>query len=120
MTARRFGQDHLRLLTLFAGIAAALAIYSQTQAFTWDEGFHLLTAQLIQGGKQPYLDFCFPQTPLNAYWNAAWMTLTGSGWRITHLMAALLSTGAAVLAGHFVFTRFPIASGDCPVQWPPH
>ena len=51
-------------------LAAALMLYAQTWAFTDDEGFHLLAAQLIKGGMRPYLDFCFPQTPLNAYWNA--------------------------------------------------
>jgi hypothetical protein len=97
-------------LWLSIAVTAGLALYSQTRAFTWDEGFHLLAAQLMQGGKQPYLDFCFPQTPLNAYWNAAWMALTGDGWRITHLMAALLSSGSVLLAAHFVWSRFPVAN----------
>ena len=26
---------------------------------------------MIRAGRRPYLDFCFPQTPLTAYWNAA-------------------------------------------------
>src|SRR5690349_445736 len=63
-------------------IAAALLVYSQTYAFAWDEGFHLLAAQLIAHGKRPYLDFLFAQTPLNAYWNAALMRLFGESWRI--------------------------------------
>ena len=88
-------------------VTVGLVVYSQTSAFTWDEGFHLLAAQLIQGGKRPYLDFCFPQTPLNAYWNAAWMTLTGGGWRVTHWAAALLSSGTVALAAHFIWSRFP-------------
>src|SRR5580698_9263833 len=59
------------LLLIAAGVlGAGLMIYSQTVAFTGDEGFHLLAAQLIDSGKRPYIDFCFPQTPLNAYWNA--------------------------------------------------
>src|ERR1035441_953555 len=53
-------------------LTAGLAVYAQTLAFAWDEGFHLLAAQLIKAGKTPYLDFFFPQAPLNAYWNAAW------------------------------------------------
>ncbi len=63
-----------RSFFLLCGVVAVLAtgllVYSQTQALAWDEGYHLLAAQLIQAGKRPYLDFCFPQTPLNAYWNA--------------------------------------------------
>ncbi|HMB35089.1 MAG TPA: hypothetical protein VKV41_13705, partial [Methylomirabilota bacterium] len=52
------------LLLLYA---AAFLVYSQTRAFAWDESYHLLAAQLILAGKTPYLDFCFPQSPLNAY-----------------------------------------------------
>ena len=90
-----------------AAIAVALLIYSQTQAFAWDEGFHLLAAQLIKGGKRPYLDFFFPQTPLNAYWNAGWMRIFGDSWRVVHAVAALATTGAVLLTADFVFTRFP-------------
>jgi len=88
---------------LFAGLLA----YSQTQALAWDEGYHLLAAQLIKGGKTPYLDFCFPQTPLNAYWNAGWMAMLGDSWRVVHGLAALLTAAAILLAAGFVLMRFP-------------
>lgn len=87
-------------------IAVGLLVYSQTMAFVWDEGFHLLTAQLIDAGKLPYIDFCFPQTPLNAYWNAAWMHFFGQSWRVTHVVAALLDAGCVFLITDFVFARF--------------
>ncbi|MGI9073122.1 MAG: hypothetical protein ACR2JB_17850 [Bryobacteraceae bacterium] len=77
-------------------------------AFSLDEGFHLLTAQLINRGKTPYLDFCFPQPPLNAYWNAAWMRTFGESWRIPHVLAALLVGGAVMLAADFTFSRFAV------------
>jgi 4-amino-4-deoxy-L-arabinose transferase-like glycosyltransferase len=89
---------------LFAG----LLVYSQTQALVWDEGFHLLAAQLIKAGKTPYLDFCFPQTPLNTYWNAGWMRIFGDSWRAVHALAALLTAGAILLAADFVFVRFRV------------
>jgi MFS family permease len=76
-------------------------------AFHWDEGFHLLAAHLINAGKTPYIDFCFPQAPLNAYWNAAWMRIFGDSWRATHAIAALLTLGAALLIARFLFNRFP-------------
>jgi hypothetical protein len=88
-------------------IAAGLLVYSQTVSFVWDEGFHLLAAQLILDGKKPYLDFCFPQTPLNAYWNAAWMRLFGENWRVTHYLAALEAAGAVFLTAQYVASRFP-------------
>ena len=31
-------------------LSAGLVIYSQTMAFVWDEGFHLVAAQLISWG----------------------------------------------------------------------
>ncbi|HTR38171.1 MAG TPA: hypothetical protein VMH80_19815 [Bryobacteraceae bacterium] len=103
-------QTHRQFLWLcgvVAAIAVALLIYSQTKAFTWDEGFHLLAAQLIEGGKRPYLDFFFPQTPLNAYWNAGWMRIFDDSWRVVHAVAALATSGAVLLTADFVFTRFP-------------
>jgi len=98
----------LSLCAVFAALSAGLLIYSQTQALAWDEGFHLLAAQLIKAGKTPYLDFCFPQTPLNAYWNAGWMRIFGDSWRVVHSLAALLTAGAIALAADFVFVRFPV------------
>ncbi|HUA18772.1 MAG TPA: hypothetical protein VMB25_08510 [Bryobacteraceae bacterium] len=66
-----------------------------------------MAAQLIKNGKRPYLDFFFPQTPLNAYWNAGWMRIFGDSWRIVHTVAALATAGAALLTAQFVFTLFP-------------
>src|SRR5581483_1527961 len=93
---------------IFALIAAGLLVYSQTVSFVWDEGFHLLAAQLILTGKKPYLDFCFPQSPLNAYWNAWWMSILGQSWRVAHALAALLTVGAVLLTADFVARRLPV------------
>src|SRR6516164_777199 len=97
----------LWLYVIWAVLAAGLMVYSQTLAFTDDEGFHLVAAQLIKAGMRPYLDFCFPQTPLNAYWNAFWMRLFGESWRTAHVLAALETSAAVVLAAQFVLVRFP-------------
>jgi len=91
----------------WALIAAGLFLYAQTWAFTDDEGFHLLAAQLIKRGLRPYLDFCFPQTPFNAYWNAFWMRLFGESWRTAHALAALETAAAVLLATQFVYERLP-------------
>jgi hypothetical protein len=90
--------------------AAVFLIYAETGAFTWDESYHLLAAQLIAAGRRPYLDFCFPQTPLNAYWNAGWMRVLGQSWRVPHAWAALFTIGAVLLTADFVFLRFPVRS----------
>ena len=87
-------------------VAALMVAYSQTFAFAWDEGFHLLAAQLIKSGKKPYLDFAFAQTPLNAYWNAAWMRLLGESWRAVQVIDALLTTSAIALAAGFLRSRW--------------
>jgi 4-amino-4-deoxy-L-arabinose transferase-like glycosyltransferase len=89
-------------------LALGLLFYSQTDAFAWDEGFHLLTAQLITRGERPYLDFNFSQTPLNAYWNAFWMLVFGQTWRTAHAVAAVMTTLAVMLIADCVFTRFPV------------
>jgi len=63
-------------------IAAVMVTYARTFAFAWDEGYHLVAAWLIAHGKQPYIDFVFPQTPLNAYWNAILLRVFGMSWRV--------------------------------------
>ena len=87
--------------------AAAFLVYAETWAFTYDEGYHLLAAQLIGAGRTPYIDFCFPQSPLNAYWNAAWLRILGGNWRVPHLLASLFVIGAVLLTADYVLRRFP-------------
>ena len=100
----------LILVIAAALLGAGLLFYSQTAAFTGDEGFHLLAAQLIDKGKRPYIDFAFPQTPLNAYWNAFWLRVFGQTWRVPHAVSSLLVIGAALLAAQFVWRRFPASA----------
>jgi predicted membrane channel-forming protein YqfA (hemolysin III family) len=102
--------DRRALYGVVAILAAGLIAYANAFAFSWDEGFHLLTAQLIESGKRPYLDFVFSQTPLNAYWNAAWMRVFGDSWHTAHTVAALATAGAILLAADFVLARFPVPS----------
>lgn len=100
---------YIFLCAALAAISTVLIVYSQTYAFAWDEGFHLLTAQLIENGKRPYIDFFFPQTALNAYWNALWMRAFGDSWRVSHAVAACLAAAATWLVADYIFVRFPIA-----------
>ena len=95
------------LYAAFAIMAAGFLVYSQTLSFHWDEGFHILTAYLIHLGKRPYLDFFFPQTPLNAYWNAAWLGISGSSWRAVHAVAALATIASVALIAQYLYTLFP-------------
>src|SRR4030095_12470363 len=93
------------VLALYASV---FLVYAVTWAFTPDEGYHLMAAKLIPSGKTPYIDFCFPQTPLNAYWNALWMRILGENWHVPHLWAALFTIAAVVLAADYVVARFPV------------
>src|SRR5665213_1075925 len=102
-------RSYLLLAGVVAALLAGLLIFSQTDAFVWDEGFHLLAAQLITRGERPYLDFNFSQTPLNAYWNALWMLVFGQSWRVTHAAAAVMTAGAIMMTADFLFFRFPVA-----------
>ena len=104
---RSHWKSHWIVLGLVALVGAGLEIYAQTRAFAWDEGFHLVAAQSINRGKRPYLDFCFPQTPLNAYWNAGWMRVFGDTWRTPHGVAAVMTALAVLLTGGYVLRRFP-------------
>ncbi len=102
----------LRVLWAAAGVLlAGILAYSQTLALAWDEGFHLLAAQLILRGKRPYLDFLHPQTPLYAYFNAALMRVLGptwgETWRVPHVVSSMALVGAALLTAMFVLERVP-------------
>ncbi len=100
----------LTLAAVLAALWILLVYYSQSIAFTWDAGFHLLAAQMVNAGQRPYLDFCFPQTPLNLWWMAFWMRIFGQSWRVPQALAALATTGAVALAAGYVFRRFPVPS----------
>jgi len=88
-------------------ISSGIFIYSQTMAFVWDEGFHLVAAQLIAWGKTPYVDFIFPQTLLNAYFNAAVLRSIGDNWKAVHVFDALFVAAAICLTATYVMRRFP-------------
>jgi hypothetical protein len=94
------------LLGLVALIGAGLMVYAQTWAFAWDEGFHLLAAQLILKGMRPYIDFFHAQTPLYAYWNAFWMKIFGDTWHTAHAVSTVCTMIALWLTGTYVFDRF--------------
>jgi hypothetical protein len=108
----RLKPDLMRIVAggMFSLYAAIFLLYSQTRAFAWDETYHILAAQLILAGRKPYLDFCFPQTPFNAYWNAAWMRLFGQSWHVTHAVQALLTIAAVLLTADYIARRLPIPS----------
>lgn len=99
-------RERLYLLALVVVVGAGLVVYSQTWAFAWDEGFHLLAAQLILKGMRPYIDFFHAQTPLYAYWNALWMRIFGDTWRTAHAVSAVCTTIALWLAGTYALNRF--------------
>jgi len=90
-----------------ATYVAAFLLFAESWAFGWDETYHLLAAQLIRAGRKPYIDFCFPQTLLNAYWNAGWMGVFGQSWHVPQTVAALLTIGAVLLTADFVARWFP-------------
>ncbi len=104
----------IALGAVLALIAAGFLLNSQTIAFAWDEGFHLLAAQLIAHGRRPYLDFCFAQSPLNAFWNAAIMKLFGETWRSVHLFAAIESAAAVMLVAQYLWSRWDELRNDSP------
>ena len=104
---RRERRQRTLLYSTAVLIAVAILVYANVRAFVWDEGFHLIAAQLIAAGKRPYLDFCFPQTPFNAYWNAALLLVFGHGWRVTHTFAAFLTIGTFCLVAEYLLSRFP-------------
>jgi hypothetical protein len=96
------------LMGILAFYAAEFLIYAESIAYTWDETYHLVASQLIAHGRKPYIDFCFPQTPWNAYWIAGWMRLLGPNWRVPHTIQALFTITAVLLTADYVYMRFPV------------
>jgi hypothetical protein len=105
VSSDRSHAEYRWLAAILAVLSAGVLFYSQQTTLDWDEGFHLVAASLIRAGRQPYVDFCFPQPLLHAYWNALWLQVFGSGWRAPHVIAALFTSGAIVLTADFVFRR---------------
>lgn len=93
------------LYGVMAALAAGLLAFSQTAAYSADEGFHLVAAQLIGAGKRPYADFFYQHPPLYPYLDAAWMGAFGESWRSVHVLSALLTGGCVFLVAEFVFGR---------------
>ncbi|MGA2738247.1 MAG: hypothetical protein ABSG65_12470 [Bryobacteraceae bacterium] len=106
-TGARRRPDYRVVVGLMALIAAMLQVYAHTRAFAWDEGWHLVAAQSINRGMRPYRDFCYPQTPLNVYWNAGWMRLFGDTWHTPHAVAGAMVTLAVLLTGGYLWRHFP-------------
>ena len=102
----RLTSERKNLLIVVAVIGAGLMAYAQTWAFAWDEGFHLLAAQLILRGMRPYIDFFHAQTPLYAYWNSLWMRIFGDTWHVAHAISTLCTAGALWLTGSYILDRF--------------
>ena len=105
--ARAGRRDALWLVAACALVTAVLLAFAETLAFTGDEGFHLMAAESIASGMRPYLDFCFPQTPLEAYWFAALIRCFGPSWRVIHAASALTAAAGVALMVDFVYRRFP-------------
>jgi hypothetical protein len=54
MVLFRFEQrPRLWFWAAMTGLAAGLMVYAQTVAFTGDEGFHMVAAQMIKAGFRP-------------------------------------------------------------------
>ncbi len=94
---------------MILAIGAFTIFYAVTRAFVWDEGYHLMAAQQIALGKLPYIDFCFPQTPLNAFVNATIIHFFGQHWQAIHLGATLFTIGATILTAQYLLKQFPVA-----------
>jgi hypothetical protein len=100
-------RDRLLFWFVIVAISALVLLYAVTRAFVWDEGYHLIAAQQISQGRLPYIDFCFPQTPLNAYVNASVVKVYGQHWRPVHVVATLFSLGSMLLTVQYLLTSFP-------------
>src|SRR5262245_46370928 len=99
------------LVALLASLVCAhVIVFSQTLAYYGDEGFDLLSAQLIAAGKKPYLDFFYQHPAFYTYATATWIRLFGDGWRGLHLFSALLTCGSIVGSALYVHSRWHGAS----------
>lgn len=93
------------LWVLLAALSLGLLTFALTAAPPWNEGLHLVAAQLIRAGKRPYLDFFYQHPPLYTYLNAAWMGVFGDSWRSAQSLPALLIAGCVVLVASYAHSR---------------
>ncbi len=114
MTTANAARPTRVLWALLVLIGVLYAVYAQTRAFAWDEGWHLVAAQNINRGLLPYLNFIYSQTPLNAFWNAGWLRIAGDTWRTPHAVAAVMTTLAVLMIAGYALRRFPVPDWRVP------
>lgn len=97
------------LPTLLIAVGCFLALFwhfghvSLSRLIAQDEGFYVLAAKLVRAGKIPYLDFFYPQMPLQPYLYALGMELFGWTWGGARLFSALLIASAGTIL--FIYLR---------------
>jgi 4-amino-4-deoxy-L-arabinose transferase-like glycosyltransferase len=96
---------------LWHGLVAAAATAVLVPSAVWryvdgDEGYYLLSSELVMDGALPYRDFMFTQMPLLPYLYGAWTAVLGDGWLAARLLSVAFAVGVAVLLFHFASRRF--------------
>lgn len=93
---------------LFGALCAMTAFFtfmSLKRLIAQDEGFYLLAAKLVVHGQLPYLDFFYPQMPLQPYLYGGWLLLFGESWTSLRLCSALCVALTGALLTSLVYER---------------
>jgi hypothetical protein len=71
-----------------------------------DEGYYLLSAELVMAGELPYRDFMYTQMPLLPYFYGLWTEALGGGWLAARLLSVVFAVGIGVLLFDVAVRRF--------------
>lgn len=96
---------------LWHAVVAAAATATLVPAAIWryvdgDEGYYLLSSELVLDGALPYRDFMYTQMPLLPYLYGSWTAAAGDGWLAARLLSVLFAVGLGVVLFHFALRRF--------------
>ncbi len=87
----------VKLVAMITVILSLFFVMALLRLIDGDEGFYILASHLTAGGKTPYLDFFYPQTPLLPYVYGFWMKIFGYSWYSARALSALFAVAIGYL-----------------------
>jgi 4-amino-4-deoxy-L-arabinose transferase-like glycosyltransferase len=103
----RIGLSHSVALAAVAfGQALVFVPVAVIRYVDGDEGYYLLSSELVLGGKLPYHDFMYTQMPLLPYVYGVWTAVFGETWLAARLLSVLFAVAVGVLLFDVARRRF--------------
>jgi hypothetical protein len=94
---------HVGVAALAAAVLVPAAVWRYVDG---DEGYYLLSSELVVDGALPYRDFMYTQMPLLPYLYGAWTAAAGDGWLAARVLSVVFAVALGVVLFQFALRRF--------------